>query len=93
MDKCKAYKNKTIKIQCSAKIKSGFFCGKHQTIDNPIYNDNGVLITSSNIPLSSLASNSNSNSNKVIGYDALNTYKKIAGSDVYNQYLDFLYNI
>ena len=88
MDKCKAYKNKTIKIQCSAKIKSGFFCGKHQTIDNPIYNDNGVLITSSNIPLSSPASNSNSNSNKVIGYDALNTYKKIAGSDVYNQYLD-----
>jgi len=100
MDKCKAYKNKTTKIQCSAKIKSGFFCGKHQTTRNPIYNDNGVLLITSNnisadLPLltgnssnSSNSSNSNSNSNKVIGYDKLKTYKKIAGSDIYNQYLD-----
>jgi hypothetical protein len=47
MDKCKAYKNKTTKIQCSAKIKSGFFCGKHQSTGIPIYNDNGELIKTS----------------------------------------------
>jgi len=109
MDKCKAYKNKTTKIQCSAKIKSGFFCGKHQTSGNPIYNDNGEVIIPNNVvsPLitsnssNSNSSNSNSNnnnsssnssnsnsSNKTNGYDELNAYKKIAGSDVYNQYLD-----
>lgn len=83
MDKCKAYKNKTTKIQCSAKIKSGFFCGKHQTTVNPLYNDNGVLITSSNVSVVLPTSPS-----QAIGYDKLKTYKKIAGSDVYNQYLD-----
>ena len=98
MDKCKAYKNKTTKIQCSAKIKSGFFCGKHQTTGTPIYNDNGGLIkTSSNVSLVSpvspvsplLTSNGSNGSNgKTNGYDRLNTYKKIAGSDIYNQYLD-----
>ena len=109
MDKCKAYKNKTTKIQCSAKIKSGFFCGKHQSTGTPIYNDNGELIkTSSNVslvsPVSPLLTSNSSNCNdgdsnngsngsngsngKTNGYERLNTYKKIAGSDFYNQYLD-----
>jgi hypothetical protein len=96
MDKCKAYKNKITKIQCSAKIKSGFFCGKHQSTGTPIYNDNGELITSSNVPLVSLlqtnnsssSSDNNSNNSKANGYDRLDTYKKIAGGDIYNQYID-----
>lgn len=89
MDKCKAYKNKTTKIQCSAKIKSGFFCGKHQTTGTPIYNDNGELIkTSSNVSLVSPVSPLLTSNGKTNGYDRLNTYKKIAGSDIYNQYLD-----
>lgn len=105
MDKCKAYKNKTTKIQCSAKIKSGFFCGKHQSTANPIYNDNGNLILSaisklsaeqplftSNASNTSDASNANDASNvsdaSNISNDKLIVYKKIAGSDIYNQYLD-----
>ena len=101
MDKCKAYKNKTTKIQCSARIKSGFFCGKHQSTGNPIYNDNGELLTSLKSPLLHSDCSSSSSScisisnnfiksyndvNKVGGYD--NTYKKIAGSDIYKQYID-----
>jgi protein associated with RNAse G/E len=74
MDKCKAYKNKTTKIQCSAKIKSGSFCGKHQSTGTPLFNGNGDLI---------IASNSKSTEN-----DKLVVYKKIASSDIYNKYLD-----
>lgn len=91
MDRCKAYKNKTTKIQCSAKIKSGFFCGKHQSTANPIYNDNGELISSNNksaAEQSLLICNNDGNASSSASNDKLNTYKKIAGSDIYNQYLD-----
>ena len=44
MDICKAYRNKTVKIQCSARIKTGFFCGKHQSTPVPIFDMNGNLI-------------------------------------------------
>jgi len=102
MDICKAYKNKTTKIQCSAKIKSGFFCGKHQSTVTPLYNDNGELITissngslkatvSKDSTISSVITTNNTNTNnnsKANVYDRLSNYKKIAGSDIYNQYLD-----
>lgn len=91
MDICKAYKNKTTKIQCAAKIKFSCFCGKHQSIKNPIYNDKGELITYNNdnlkLPvLLSLTNNiDNNNTNK---YNKLTNYTKILKSDIYNQYLN-----
>jgi hypothetical protein len=86
MDKCKAYKSKTTKIQCSAKIKTGFFCGRHQTNKTPIFDDNGdVQIGSSKVSITSEQATCDNKSN---AHDKLNTYKKIASSDAYSQYLD-----
>jgi hypothetical protein len=94
MDKCRAYKNKTTKIQCSAKIKSGLFCGKHQSSIAPIYNDKGDLILSAINKLSeehppgASCNASNASTAKNASNDKLITYKKIAGSDIYSNYLN-----
>lgn len=45
MSYCKAYKNKIEKVQCTNKIKSGSFCGKHKNnTQTPIFDDNGNII-------------------------------------------------
>ena len=90
MDICKAYRNKTVKIQCSARIKTGFFCGKHQSTPVPIFDMNGNLIMAgSDNGNCGDGDDCRDNIKKIIqNNDKVSIYKKIAASDVYNQFLD-----
>jgi len=66
MDKCRAFKNKTTLIQCTASIKNGFFCGKHQNYGNPVYDTIGLRLTGEdtvNRAIISIDSNTKGNNN------------------------------
>ena len=53
-NRCRAYKNKTTKLQCTAIIKNGNYCGKHKNFGNPVFDNAGNYI---------LATTNNSNTN------------------------------
>jgi hypothetical protein len=83
-NQCKAFKNKNSRIQCTTKIKSGYFCGLHRNNDKPIFDNLGNIITEGNILYLNNSSRDSSDENNTV----LTVYKKLENSNMYKEYLN-----
>lgn len=84
IDKCRAFKNKTTLIQCTAGIKNGLFCGKHQNFGAPAYDINGCRVT---VVAIAAKETDNCNKNNLASANKSQVYKNLENSELYNDYL------